>query len=265
MRIALLQMAAVPGRVSENLASIASAAAEAARGGADLLIAPELATVGYGAGDAIRDLAEPHNGAQIASLSAIADTHGIAIIAGFPERDGGHVYNSGAFLGEGAEPVVYRKARLYGDYERDLFTPGDTTSTIVQWCGLRVGILICYDVEFPENVRRVALDGADLVAVPTALPAGPQAGFISERVIQVRAFENQIFVAYANHTSGDDLFTYAGLSHIAGPDGRTLARASANEAGLLFAEIRPEDYTASRAANAYLRDLRAGPTPLGDR
>ena len=265
MRIALLQMAAVPGRISENLASIARAAAEAAHGGADLLIAPELATVGYGAGAAFRYLAEPRNGAQIASLSAIADSHGLAIIAGFPERDGEHVYNSAAFVGGGAEPVVYRKSHLYGDYERDLFTRGDPTSTIVQWRGLRIGLLICYDVEFPENVRRAVLDGADLVAVPTALPAGPQAGFISERVIQVRAFENQIFVAYANHTGRDDLFTYAGLSHVVGPDGRTLARASADETGLLFAEIRPEDYAASRAANPYLSDLRVGPALVGDR
>ena len=72
MRIALLQMSAVPGDVPANLARIATAAAEAVQQGADLLIAPELATVGYGAGEALRDLAEPRGGAQIARLATIA-------------------------------------------------------------------------------------------------------------------------------------------------------------------------------------------------
>ena len=215
MRIALLQMVAMPGRCLRPISPcIARGAAEAARSGAELLIAPELATVGYGAGDVIRGLAEPRDGAQIAGLSAIAAAHGLAIIAGFPERDGDHVYNSAVFTDGDAEPVIYRKSHLYGAYERSLFTPSDPTATIVAWRGIRIGLLICYDVEFPENVRRLALGGADLVAVPTALPNSPNAAFISERMIPVRAFENQIFVAYANHTGHDDRFTYAGLSHV---------------------------------------------------
>jgi 5-aminopentanamidase len=255
MRIALLQMAAVPGQVSDNLASIESAAVEAARAGTELLIAPELATVGYGAGDAIRSLAEPRDGAQITRLSAIAAVHGLAIIAGFPERDGGNVYNSAAFTGLQAAPVIYRKSHLYGAYERSLFRPSDPMTTIISWRGIRIGMLICYDVEFPENVRRLALGGADLVAVPTALPTSPNAAFISERMIPVRAFENEIFVAYANHTGQDERFTYAGLSHVVSPDGHTQAIASADQAGLLLAEIRPQKYAASRARNSYLSDL----------
>jgi predicted amidohydrolase len=258
MRIALLQMAAVPGQVSDNLASIESAAVEAARAGAELLIAPELATVGYGAGDAIRSLAEPRDGAQITALSSIAAAHGLAIIAGFPERDGDHVYNSAAFTDPHTEPVIYRKSHLYDAYERSLFTPGDPTATIAMWRGIRIGLLICYDVEFPENVRRLALGGADLVAVPTALPTSPNAAFISERMIPVRAFENQIFVAYANHTGQDERFTYVGLSHVASPDGRTQAIASAAQTGIILAEIRPQDYAVSRARNSYLSDLRLG-------
>ena len=132
---------------------------------------------------------------------------------------------------------------------------------IVEWRGLKLGLLICYDVEFPENVRRLALAGADLVAVPTALPASPDAEMIAERVIPVRAFENQIFVAYANHTGRDDRFAYAGLSHVAAPDGSTLAKASATEPGLILAELRPDQYTRSREINSYLRDLR--PAPAG--
>jgi predicted amidohydrolase len=256
MRIALLQMTAVAGDVPANLAHIAEAATSAEQQGADLLITPELATIGYGAGDDIRHLAESRDGAQIASLAAIAADAGLAIIAGFAERDRAFIYNSAVFTDGHSEPVIYRKSHLYGDYERAIFAAGDPIATIVAWRGLKLGLLICYDVEFPENVRRLALAGADLVAVPTALPVSPEAEMIAERVIAVRAFENQIFVAYANHTGRDDHFAYAGLSHVAAPDGSTLAKASATEAGLIIAELRPGEYGASRAANTYLRDLR---------
>jgi predicted amidohydrolase len=74
-------------------------------------------------------------------------------------------------------------------------------------------------------------------------------------MIQVRAFENQVFVAYINHCGADDNFTYAGLSRIAAPDGQVLAEAPAEGETLLFAEIRPEDYAKSRAENTYLVDL----------
>lgn len=256
MRIALLQMVAVPGDVAANLASISRAAANAASQGADLLIAPELATVGYGAGTALAELAEPRDGPQLARLAAIAAENRLAIIAGFPERDGGQVYNSAVFTDGAAEPVIYRKSHLYGDYERSIFAPGDPTATTASWRGLKIGLLICYDVEFPENVRRLALQGADLVAVPTALPATGESAFITGPMIAVRAFENQIFVAYANHAGRDGYFAYAGLSHIAAPDGRSLARAPADEATIIAAEIRPADYVASRAVNSYLVDLR---------
>lgn len=259
MRIALLQMAAKPGDAAVNLARIAEAAASAVELGADLLIAPELAIVGYGAGDALRDLAEPSDGAQISRLASIAANSGLAIIAGFAEREDAVIYNSAVFTDGRTGPSIYRKSHLYGDYERAIFASGDPTAMIVEWRGLLLGLLICYDVEFPENVRRLALAGADLVAVPTALPASPDAEMIARRVIPVRAFENQIFVAYANHTGRDARFAYAGLSHVAAPDGSTLAKASSTEAGLIIADIRPEEYERSRAANPYLRDLRRSP------
>jgi predicted amidohydrolase len=263
MRIAVLQMEAKAGDVAANLAAIADGAAEVARHGADLLIAPELATTGYGAGDAIRDLAETRDGAQLTRLSAIATASGLAIVAGFAERDDGRMYNSAAFLDGHGAPTVYRKSHLYGDYERALFTPGEPSAVIAQWRGLKLGLLVCYDVEFPENVRRVALAGADLAAVPTALPEGPEAAFIAGQMIPVRAFENRIFVVYANHSGRDERFAYAGLSHITAPDGGTLAKASATQTGLILANIRPQDYEASRASNPYLSDLRLGPVQTG--
>ncbi|KXF79094.1 hydrolase [Paramesorhizobium deserti] len=255
MRIALFQMQAVSGDVAANLKSIADAAKKAANGGASLLVAPELALTGYGAGDVIRTLAEPADGAQIAQLEAIAAAHGIAIVAGFAERDGEVIFNSAAYVDGKGGHAIYRKSHLFGDYERALFQAAPPATCLFQHGGLKIGMLICYDVEFPENVRRLALAGADLVAVPTALPAGPSGTFIAQKMIQVRAFENQLFVAYVNHAGKDENFTFAGLSRLAAPDGSLLAEMDHTEEELRFADIDPAARTAAMAEYSYLRDL----------
>ncbi len=256
MRIAALQMHAIAGDGEANVERIAAAAADAASGGAKLLIVPELAVTGYGAGgDAFGRLASPATGDVASRLSVIARDNALAIVAGFAEREGAAVYNSALFTDGLGTNAVYRKSHLYGDYERNVFKPGVPASVMVEIGGVRLGMLICYDVEFPENVRRLALAGADLIVVPTALPKGASGAFIAGHMIQVRAFENQVFVAYINHCGADDRFTYAGLSRIAAPDGRLLAEAPAEGETLLFAEIRPDDYAKSRAENTYLVDL----------
>ena len=256
MRLAALQMQAVSGDVEANLARIDSAAAEAAAKGAELLVAPELAVSGYGAGETIAASSELTDGRIVRGLKASASEHRIAIIAGFAEHAEGAVWNSAILVGVGNSPVVYRKSHLYGDYERGLFRPGPPAAVTFELAGLKVGMLICYDVEFPENLRRLARAGCDLVVVPTALPAGDHAEFIARQMIAVRAFENQLFVAYANHCGADALFSYAGLSAIAAPDGSLLAAARETGETLLVADIRPADFAASAAENTYLRDLR---------
>jgi 5-aminopentanamidase len=253
MKIAALQMQAVNGDTEANLARIAAAARQAADKGAKLLVAPELAVTGYGAGEAFLKIASSAEGETVDRLAAIAHDNGLAIVAGFAEAKGDVIYNSALFTDGIGTNAVYRKSHLYGDYERRWFRPEAPSSVLVKLCGLNLGMLICYDVEFPENVRRLALAGADLVVVPTALPKS--GAFIAERMIQVRAFENQAFVAYVDLCGTDGRFAYAGLSCIAAPDGSLLAQAPAEGEALIFAEIDPAAYAASRAENSYLADL----------
>jgi predicted amidohydrolase len=256
MKLAAFQMIARAGDVTANLAMIAEAAAEAAADGAELLVAPELATTGYGAGDAIREQAEPPDGAQAAELARIAAKQKLALVAGFAERDGSAVYNSALFVDPDGRRLVHRKCQLYGDYERGLFAPGATAKSLVEFRGMKIGLLICYDVEFPEIVRGLALAGADIVAVPTAVPVTPSAAFVPEMVVPVRAFENQLAIVYADHAGADERFAYAGRSNIAMPDGTLAARASITNAEVIAAEYRPERYEASRLVNPYLADRR---------
>ena len=257
MRIAALQMRTVPGDPEANLARIERAVREAAEKRVDLLIAPELAVTGYGAGDTIQELAQPAAGEMAQRLGALAEATGVAIIAGFAERDGKSVYNSALLTKGPGQSTVYRKSHLYGHYEGSLFSAERPSDHVITFHGMKFGMLICYDVEFPENVRRLALAGAQAVLVPTALPSSDHAALIARKMIPVRAFENQIFVAYVNHCGADDRFAYAGLSGIAAPDGTMLAEAGMHDEELLIADLLPQDYAASAAENTYLTDLRS--------
>ena len=89
---------------------------------------------------------------------------------GFPERDGSNVYNAVVVVGaDGTVLARYRKTHLFGDVDREQFSEGGIEPPIFEIDGFKIGLLICYDVEFPENVRALALQGADFVIVPTAL------------------------------------------------------------------------------------------------
>lgn len=255
MKIAGFQMQSVVGDIEANLVKIEAAAKEAAAKGAALLIAPELALTGYGAAEKFPDLATPAHGPVTDRLSEIAARQGLAIVAGFAEKTFENTFNSAFFTDGKGQTAVYRKCNLYGPYERQWFSQEDRRQVLVTHEGLRLGFLICYDVEFPENVRQLAKGGADLVVVPTALPTGWSGAFIAEHMIPVRAFENQVFVAYINHSGSDSLFSYAGLSRIAAPDGKLIAEAPAEGEALIIAEVDLAAYAKSRAENTYLADL----------
>lgn len=254
IRLSALQMQTAGPDAAANLARIETAAREAARAGATLLVTPELGVTSYGGGEKIRELAETADGAIVARLAKIARETGVALVGGFAEKDGDAVYNSAVYTDGSGKPSVYRKSHLYGEYERNLFTPEKPSTCLFSHRGMTLGMLICYDVEFPENVRRLALAGAEMILVPTATPKGASGTFIAEKMIPVRAFENQIFIAYVNNIGRDGDFDYAGRSIIAAPDGTPLATAGLAEQ-LLTVDIEPQLYARSRSENTYLRDL----------
>lgn len=256
MKIAGLQMRTLIGDVAVNLEKIRQNAKKAAANGAKLLIVPELALVGYGAGAALKSSAETASGQSAAILADIAKTIGIGIVAGFAEEAAGRCFNSALYVSEDGARAVYRKSNLFAAYENRWFSAADPSSVIVEYGGIKVGFLICYDVEFPENVRRLALAGAELIVVPTALPAGPSADFIVEHMIKVRSFESQVHIAYINNVGKSGDYSFAGRSLIAAPDGSTLAQATEGDEMLIYASIQPQEFAQSSQANSYLDDLR---------
>ncbi|MBQ1090847.1 carbon-nitrogen hydrolase family protein [Streptomyces sp. B93] len=256
MRTALLQSSGHPGSTAGNLKVLDEAAGRAAAAGAGLLVAPEMFLTGYAIGDDIARLAEPADGDGADAVAEIAGRHGIAVAYGYPERDGDTVHNSAQLISaEGTRLANYRKTHLFGCFERDHFTPGDRPVVQAELNGLRVGLMICYDVEFPENVRAHALAGTDLLLVPTAQMHPFQ--FVAESLVPVRAFENQMYVAYVNRVGAEGEFEFVGLSTLAGPDGIARTRAGRAEE-LVLADADPAFLAASREANPYLKDRRPG-------
>ncbi|MFF5449309.1 carbon-nitrogen hydrolase family protein [Streptomyces sp. NPDC012888] len=259
LRTALLQSSGRLGDVAENLKALDEAAERAAQAGAGLLVAPEMFLTGYALDlDDIPGLAEARDGMSARAIGEIARRHGLAVLYGYPERDPGTgtVYNSAQLVGPDGESLAnYRKTHLFGCFEQDAFTPGDTPVVQAEYAGLTIGILICYDVEFPENVRAHALAGTDLLLVPTAQMHPFQ--FVAEQLVPVRAFENQMYVAYVNRTGPEGEFEFVGLSCLAAPDGTTRTRAGRGEE-LVFGEADPVLLADSRKNNPYLRDRRPG-------
>jgi predicted amidohydrolase len=256
MRTALLQSSGRPGSVVENLKVLDEAAGRAAAAGAGLLAAPEMFLTGYAIGDDIARLADPADGACADAIAEIATRHGVAVVYGYPAREGETVYNSAQLISaDGTRLANYRKTHLFGCFERDHFTPGEQPVVQAELNGLRVGLMICYDVEFPENVRAHALAGTDLLVVPTAQMHPFQ--FVAESVVPVRAFENQMYVAYVNRVGPEGEFEFVGLSTLAGPDGIARTRAGRGEE-LVLADADPDFLAASREANPYLKDRRPG-------
>ncbi|WP_031470263.1 carbon-nitrogen hydrolase family protein [Sciscionella sediminilitoris] len=250
-RLACLQTAGSPGDPEANLAELDECAARAAGSGADLLVTPELFLTGYDIGDAVAELAEQP---LIERAAEIARRRGIGLLAGAPLRTEQGITNAAVLLDEdGKTLAVHHKAQLFGELDRKLFVEGTEPVTIAEFHGMPIAILICYDVEFPEAVRAAALAGAKLIAVPTA-QMEPFA-FVAETVIPARAWENQVYVCYANHTGSERDTVYVGRSSIVAPDGEKLACAGTRPA-LLLAELDPERVDRAQLENPYLTDLR---------
>lgn len=260
LRTALLQSSGRPGSVAGNLKVLDEAAARAAASGAQLLACPEMFLTGYAIGDEVPVLAEPAEGPGACSVAEIAVRHDIAVMYGYPERDGegkgAPIFNSAQLIGPDGERLAnYRKTHLFGCFEQQWFTPGEQPVVQAELGGIRIGMLICYDVEFPENVRAHAVAGTDLLLVPTAQMHPFQ--FVAESLVPVRAFESQLYIAYVNRTGREGEFEFVGLSCLAGPDGAARARAGRGEE-LVIGEVDPAFLSASREDNPYLRDRRPG-------
>jgi predicted amidohydrolase len=285
IRLALWQGCGDAGAAAardENLLRLERVAALAAGHGAQLLTFPELYLSGYiVTPELARRLAEPLDGPSLQRVAAAARRHCLAIACPYPERatvaGEERFYDAIAlFDSSGALLRNYRKTHLWGPDERRCWSPGylhpeeGPALTVQEVNGIGVGLLNCYEAEFPELTRALALAGAQLVLIPTAADTWAQLSDgrrterpypdISRTLLPAHAFENGCFIAYANRcgeetVAGRPMAAYLGNSVIVGPHGDLLA-AARPEPTLLLADCLPGEYGPTHPAGTRYHDDR---------
>jgi predicted amidohydrolase len=228
MRALLAQLESVLRDPQANAERAAHALA--AHPEAEIAVFPELYLSAYDL-RALDETARPAGCDELATVAETAARAGTAVVIGFAERnEDGSCSNSVACIDrDGSLAGVYRKTQLYAG-ERKVFRPG-TELRIVRLAGIAVAPMICFDVEFPEPVRALALAGAELLVTASANmePFGPD----HELATRARALENRLPHLYANAVGTIGRLEFVGLSRSVGPAGEVLAQARAHEQLLL--------------------------------
>jgi predicted amidohydrolase len=220
---------------------------------ADLLVLPELFATGYNVGDALKSRGEATDGVSAIAIGDLAQEFDIAIHYGYVEAADGVLFNSAQCISPAGQVLGrHRKLMIPPGFEAEYFATGSETQTF-EYRGVRFGMLICYDVEFPEAARRVAAQGVDVILVPTAL--GADWGWVAQTMVPTRGFENGVYLAYANSAGVENGMAFLGESFVGSPDGEVLVRAG-GAAQVIVAQIDPERVKKAQKRLPYLREFQ---------
>ncbi|HKT99361.1 MAG TPA: carbon-nitrogen hydrolase family protein [Paraburkholderia sp.] len=252
MQLELAQTPLVDGVVAPNLARTLDAIGQR-RAGTDLMVFPEATLTGFPTRENVRDVAETLSGPSLSAVRDAARNAKVAVAVGLAERDGERFYNTTVLVDERGEIALrYRKTHLWAT-DVGVFTPGDRFE-VCEFKGMTVGLLICYDIEFPETARALGMLGAEMLVVTNGNmdPFGP----VHRRAIVARAMENQMFAALVNRIGdGDDNLTFPGESALISPFGDVLAELE-NEDAVLPVTVERALLAQSREHYSYLHDAR---------
>jgi N-carbamoylputrescine amidase len=269
-KAAMIQFTGAPEK-ADNIAKAKTYIAEAAANGAKIVCLQELFNTIYFCytEDAeFMKLAEPIPGPTIDEMCRVAAEHGIVLVAPIYEQAlKGELYNTAVVIGpDGQIMGKYRKtsipfvrtASLVGA-EKFYFKPGNLGFPVWQTpFGVNVGVMICYDRHFPEHARLLALNGADLVFVPTA--TGGMSRYLWEIELQAHAIDNIYYVGGVNRVGfdqgGSPDQSYYGASFFADPKGKVLAQAGEEADEIVYAEIDTSIIENLRNEWGFFRDRR---------
>lgn len=264
--VAAIQFEPVIGALERNIDAGVALLERAADAGAQLAVMPELADSGYvfeTRAEAFSLAASPAASPALAAWGAVAKRRGMHLVTGFAERDGPSLYNSAAVIGPDGLIGVYRKTHLWGE-EALFFERGDLGFPVFRTPLGRIAALICYDGWFPEAWRLCAVQGADIVCVPTnwvPMPSQPQGQLAMSNILcMAAAHSNSMFVAAACRTGVERGQPFIGQSLIVNNEGWILA-GPAGESGdaVLTARVNLAEARRGRSLNQFnqlLRDRR---------
>lgn len=261
LRIALVQTNPRLGDLDANADHIAAAAVRAHAAGADLVCTGELAVCGYPPEDLL--LRADFLAACEAQLDALAAVVPVPAFVGCPTRVGDRATNALVLLADGAVVARYDKRELptYGVFdERRVFAPG-AGPLVVEIAGVRVAATICEDIWVPAHTAEAAALGAELLLNASASPYERGKPAQREQMLQVRARDARIAIAYANLTGGQDEIVFDGHSVVIGPDGGVRARGAGFAEDCVLADIDRDEVLAARLADTRVRQGPPPPAP----
>jgi predicted amidohydrolase len=240
VKVAACQIDPKLGEVDANLKRIGRAVEDAALAGAAVAVLPEAAVTGYAFSslDEARPVARRAGVSAATVLAGLAATHRLTVICGTLEAQGDELFNAALMVTPDGRRYTYRKMHLPFLGVDRFTTPGPDAPSVVDVGGLRIGVLICYDLRFPEAARMCALDGADLIALPTNWPVGVD--FHPGIFAPARAAENHCYLLACDRVGTERGVTFIGRSLLVDYDGHPLALASDTDEELLVGEIDPE-------------------------
>ena len=256
INIALAQLRCELCNKEMNLLRILKSLEEASKKGADYVLFPELYLTGYIMDQQLAILAETEDGPSIRRIREEAKRYGVGAIVGFPELEGDLLYNTALFIGKNGEIIgKYRKVHLY-HREKEWFTPGESFPVFSLPEG-NIGLMITYDMEFPEAARILSLKEAQLLLVLAANMVPYQ--HFQDTFIKARALENHVYTALANMVGLDNENIFFGESQIVHPSGREIYKGKNNEEipviNLNLSKINSEkqvlDYLHNRRTSVY--------------
>ncbi len=226
---------------------------------ADLYIFGEYFLSGDRCKDEYRDLAEPLDGPSIRQLKKIAKTNKCHLIFGMPTKDNtveGLVYNTAVLIQPDGTVKAYRKWVLpnAGPFEEKIFFDQGEDLPVFHTSLGNIGLLICYDLNFPEIAKALTLQGADILICISASPTTTQRYF--ETLLPARALENTVFMAYVNLAGNQEDLIYWGGSQVYDPLGNLLVKAPYLKESIITCEVNLNLLESARARRPVLRDIR---------
>ena len=257
MKVMLAQYASTIGKVDTNLAKL-----EAVFSGtdADLTIFPEMFLTGYVPRDGLSSLAESVNGPTVEKLAGLCKGAGRALMVGIPLKHPsikGQITNSVMAIDKNGQVGRYDKAYLpnFGPFEESLYFSPGAAPLAMDIAGIKVGVVICYDLFFPELSKLLALQGADLIVCASASPTATVVNF--KRIAPARAIENATYVAYVNLVGNHLDLVFGGESRLVDPRGEVVAEAKPLVEDSVTAEIDISKLEFSRRMRPTIRDTRS--------
>lgn len=240
VKIAGVQMDVALGDPESNLSRLESALDETARQNAQITVFPECVVTGYcfESLEEAKPFAEPIPGPSVERLAAKCRELDVFAVFGMLEMEGDDMFNACVLVGPDGLVGSYRKIHLPCLGIDQFTTSGDRPFEVLRAGEARIGMNICYDGSFPESSRIMALDGADLIALPTNWPPG--ADTFAKYAPNTRAMENNIYYIAVNRVGTERGFRFIGYSKILDTDGNPIDEATHERETILYGEIELE-------------------------